>query len=66
MSPFHVGLTALSVAESAGVVPYVFWYNRTDQYLYNSTVVGQAERYVRWVTSETVVKILGHRTVAGA
>ncbi len=46
---------------------YVYWYNRTDQYLYranNSTETGMYEsyRYVRWATEERVLSIVGHRT----
>ena len=64
-------LAALSVTESLEDEPllikvYVYWYNRSDQYLYRATKGSgnrgyEIERYVAWNTTERVVSIFGHR-----
>ena len=49
-------------------VPYIYWYNQSDRYLYRSYVDGprvndtnEEKRYIRWTTPDRVVSIIGYR-----
>ena len=63
-----VALAALPVhmRNSSEIVSYVYWYNRSDQYLYSSTLSGTVEQVVRWNAAPEagVVKIFGHMRVS--
>ena len=63
-----VALTASSLVVSSDdtdILVSVYWYNRTDQYVYqsilNHTGPFQTRRHVRWNTPDRVISILGHR-----
>ena len=62
---YSAALAATSVEEAlegSNIISYVYWYNRTDQYIYvyNSSN-GAVGPYVHWRTDDTVVSMVAHR-----